>query len=29
MNPNQLVYIKCHDFDKYGRTIGGTSYRYK
>ena len=22
MNPNQLVYIKCHEFDKYGRLLG-------
>ena len=22
MNPNQLVYIKCGDFDKYGRLLG-------
>ena len=21
MNPNQLVYIKCHNFDKYGRLV--------
>jgi len=22
MNPNQLVYIKCGEFDKYGRLLG-------
>ena len=22
MNEDQLIYIKCHDFDKYGRVLG-------
>ena len=22
MNEDQLIYIKCHDFDKYGRLLG-------
>ncbi len=22
MNPDQLIYVKCHEFDKYGRLLG-------